>query len=100
MTNPQDPNPMEVAALAALCHAADVVATFGVQHARRDDPHRFQTLGAEFDGGKARRALVLDYLAGGQIRVSQRFTGTREGAEHAVEVFSTLVQGPVDGDTH
>jgi hypothetical protein len=86
----------EAAALAALCHAADIVATCGAQYARKDDPHRYALLPREFDGGKARRRLVLDYLARGQIRITLLFIGTQGGEERVAELFSTLVQGPVD----
>lgn len=87
---------LEAAALAALCHSAEIVATFGAQFARADDPHRYASLPREFDGGKARRRLALDYLADGKIRVTLLFIGTQGGEERVAELFSTLVQGPVD----
>lgn len=79
---------------AAFCFAAHLVVADGVEHARRDDPHRFASLPREFDGGKARVRLVADYLAGGQIRISTQLCGTAGGDEKVVELFSTLVQGP------
>lgn len=91
---------LEAAAVATLCQAAEIVATCGAQYARADDPHRFASLPREFDGGKARRRLVLDYLAGGQIRIMLLFIGTQGGEERVAELFSTLVQGPVPEGSH
>lgn len=86
---------LENVAVATLCQAAEIVMTCGAQYARADDPHRFASLPREFDGGKARRRLVLDYLAGGQIRIALQFIGTQGGEERAAELFTTIVQGPV-----
>ena len=81
---------------AALCFAAELVIADGAAHARQDDPHRFATLAREFDDGKARRRLVVDYLAGGQVRISTLLHGTERGEPKVVELFSTVVQGPAD----
>lgn len=85
---------VEEAAVNALCHAAELVIEAGAEFARADDPHRFATLPREFDGGKARRRLVLDYLAEGRIRVALQLIGTQGGEERAAELFATTVQGP------
>lgn len=87
---------LEAAAVATLCQAADVVITCGAQYARADDPHRFASLPREFDGGMARRRLVLDYLAGGQVRIAMQLIGKQGGEERVAELFATTVQGPVD----
>lgn len=82
--------------LTAFCSTAEIVIADGIEHARADDPHRLATLHAEFDQGKARRRLQLDYLGGGQIRITQLLLGTYNGEPKVIELFSTLVQGPHD----
>lgn len=84
-------------AMAAFCRLAEVVITEGICDARADDPHRFATVPAEFDQGRAMRRLAVDYLAGGQVRVALQLLGSQRGAPHAVEMFSITVQGPVAG---
>jgi hypothetical protein len=100
MTNPKDSSLVDAAIAAnphaALCFAAELVIADGVAHARVDDPHRFLTLAREFDDGKALRRLVVDYLAGGQVRISTQLHGTERGEPKVVELFSTLIQGPAD----
>lgn len=86
---------MQTSPTAALCALADVVIGEGAELARQDDPHRFGTLAREFDGGTARRRLVMDYQPGGLIRIALELHGTRDAAPHLVELFSTTVQGPV-----
>jgi|GEM_PF-4832355 len=85
-------------ALAALCASAEVVIAEGLAFARSDDPHRFASLPRDFDGGKARRRLVLDYLPAGRVRVALQLIGTQAGQERAAEVFATVLQGPIDPD--
>ena len=87
-------------AVAAFCESAQYIIADGVEHARQDDPHRFATLPAEFDNGKAMRRLVVDYLSGGRIRIAQQFVGTKGGEEKVVELFSTMVQGPTYEGAH
>ena len=89
---------IEAAAVDGLCHAADAVIACGVQFARSDDPHLVASLPREFDDGKARRRLVLDYLPGGQIRIALQFTGTLDGEARVAELFAFTVQGPIAGD--
>lgn len=89
---------IEAAAVDALCHAADAAIAAGVQYARVDDPHKVASLPREFDGGMARRRLVLDYLDGGRIRIALQFTGTKDGEDRVAELFSFTVQGPIAGD--
>lgn len=77
--------------------SAEAIIDDGLQHARDDDPHRFATIGREFDGGKAVRRLVVDYLPDDRMRIAMVFIGTQGGEEKVVEVFSTTVQGPHSG---
>lgn len=79
-----------------LCSAADLCITQGLAHARADDPHAFVTLHRQFEDGKARRRMVIDYLGAGRVRVALELHGTHAGKAHAVEVFATIVQGPID----
>lgn len=88
------------AAYNALLEAAETITTEGVEHARRDDPHRFSTLPGEFDDGKARRRLVIDYLGEGKVAVGLEFVGTREGEPIALQVFGTVLQGPDQATAH
>lgn len=87
-------------AYSALLHAADFIVSEGIEHARRDDPHRFATVAAEFDGGKAVRQLAITYKNGGQIEVQQLLIGTKGGEEKVVALFTTTLQGKVEGSTH
>lgn len=104
MTTPQHPTSteadIEANPLAAFCFSASLVIQDGIEHARKDDPHRLAALPKEFDGGKARFRLVADYLANGQIRIATEAFGTKDGEEYAVELFSTLVQGPTGTKGH
>ena len=84
-------------AVNALCNSAEATISYGVEFARADDPHRFATLPSAFDGGKARRRLVLDYLDGGQVRIALQFLGMQAGEERVAEVFAFTVQGPTQG---
>lgn len=77
--------------------SAEAIIYDGLQHARKDDPHRFRTMGREFDGGKALRRLQVDYLSDDRMRIALVFIGAQDGQEKAVEVFSTTVQGPRSG---
>jgi len=77
--------------------AAEAIIDDGLAHARADDPHRFATLGQEFDGGRALRQLRVDYLPENRMRIALVFVGTREGEAHEVEVFGTTVQGACAG---
>lgn len=83
--------------LPAFFASAEAIIDDGLQHARDDDPHRFATIGREFDGGKALRRLAVDYLPDERMRISMVFIGTQGGEEKVVEVFSTTVQGPRAG---
>lgn len=95
------PDEIEAAAVDALCHAADAVIACGVQFARVDDPHRVASLSHEFDGGQARRRLVIDYLPGGKVRISLQFIGTLDGEDRAAHLFAFTAQGPVsDAEAH
>lgn len=78
--------------LAAFLEGAKAIIVDGVAHSRADDPHKFATLVADFDAA-ARRRLVVDYLAGGQIRIALELSDETR----TVEVFATTVQGgPTD----
>ncbi|MEO8022095.1 hypothetical protein [Polaromonas sp.] len=83
--------------LEAFFTSAEAIIDDGLHHARQDDPHRFHTVGREFDGGKARRQLTVDYLPEGRMRLALVFIGTRAGEDRAVEMFATTVQGPQPG---
>lgn len=99
MTNEHHPVtalPIEVH-LEAFFASAEAIIDDGLQHARQDDPHRYRTMGREFDGGKALRRLQVDYLSGDRMRIALVFIGTKGGEELAIEVFSTIVQGPHSG---
>lgn len=80
--------------LAAFFPAAEAIIDNGLAYAREDDPHRFATLGREFDGGRALRRLTVDYLPEDRMRIALVFIGTNDGEEKEVEVFSATVQGP------
>jgi len=77
--------------------SAEALITDGVSHSREDDPHRFKTLGREFDGGKAMRRLTVDYLANDRMRIALSFVGTEDGEAKEVQVFAFTVQGPHQG---
>lgn len=87
-------------AYASLMHAADFIVSEGIEHARRDDPHRFATLAAEFDGGKAVRQLAITYKNGGQVEVQQLLIGTKGGEDKVVALFTTTLQGPATEGAH
>lgn len=82
-------------AIQILLEAADAVIADGVSHSRSDDPHRFATLHKEFDDGRARRRLVIDYAGSGTVRVSFHLSGTQQGEPIVCEVFGLNLQGPV-----
>ncbi|MGX5650199.1 hypothetical protein ACWKW4_08085 [Hydrogenophaga borbori] len=84
-------------ALPAFFASAEAIIDDGLAHARADDPHRFATLGKEFDGGRALRQLRVDYLPENRMRIALVFVGTRESKAHEVEVFGTTVQGETAG---
>lgn len=84
-------------ALSAFFASAEAIIDDGLAHCRADDPHRFATLGREFDDGRALRQLRVDYLPDERRRVSLVFIGTEDGEEKVVEVFSTTVQGEFAG---
>lgn len=83
-----------------MCKAAALVVVEGMEFARKDDPHRFATLPRDFDDGQACQRLALDYLPGGQVQVTLTLTGTHAGEAREIEVFRTMVQGPVDTEAH
>jgi hypothetical protein len=87
-------------AYSSLLHAADFIVAEGIERSRRDDPHRLATLPSEFDGGKAVRQLAITYMNGGKVQVQQLLIGTKGGEEKVVAVFTTTLQGKVDGATH
>lgn len=87
-------------AYSSLMHAAQYIVAEGIEHARRDDPHRFATLPGEFDGGKAVRQLAITFKNGGQVEVQQLLIGTKGGEEKVIALFTTTLQGPVEGGTH
>lgn len=78
-----------------LADAADLAIASGIQHARADDPHRLASIRRDFDAGKARPRLVMDYLPAGRVRLALEFHGTQGGEPRALEVFATILQGPV-----
>lgn len=86
--------------LAAFFPAADAIIDNGLDFARQDDPHRFATLGREFDDGRALRRLVVDYMPDDRMRIALVFIGTEGGEEKMVEVFSTTVQAARAGGVH
>lgn len=89
---PETPSTLDNAIFAALCQAADAAIDAGLAYARADDPHRFATLGRQFDAGRAAKRLVLEYLPGDRVRVVLRLDGRHAGEPAAVEVFSTTLQ--------
>jgi hypothetical protein len=87
--------------IAEFCECAELIINEGLRRARSDDPHRFNTLHTEFDQGKARRQLAVDYLAGGHLRIALVLIGMSGGEEKIVQLFETIVQGPpATGATH
>lgn len=83
--------------MAMFFASAEAIIYDGMIHARQDDPHRFKTIGREFDNGKALRRLTVDYLQGDRMRIALVFIGTHGGQEKVIELFSTTVQGPHTG---
>ncbi|MBL0919367.1 MAG: hypothetical protein IBJ14_11735 [Hydrogenophaga sp.] len=83
--------------LFAFFTSAETIIDDGLAYARVDDPHRFATVGEQFDDGKARRQLVVDYMTDGRARVSLLLVGAKAGEEVAIEMFATTVQGPSVG---
>jgi len=86
--------------IATFCQAADIIISEGANYARRDDPHAFGAVARGFDDGRAAFRLVLELLPAGRRRIALQLTGTQGGQERALELFSTLVQGPVDESSH
>jgi hypothetical protein len=80
--------------ITVFCQSAEFIINDGLAFARVDDPNQFHAVHKHFDQGKARRRLVVDYLAGGQLRIALVLIGTRDGEERIVQMFETLVQGP------
>lgn len=74
--------------------AAAAIVDEGVAFARQDDPHRFNALKGEFDGGKAVPCLVVEGFGLPEQRIAVRFVGARDGQEKVVEVFSFSVRMP------
>lgn len=74
--------------------AAAAIVDEGVAFARQDDPHRFASLKAEFDGGKAVPCLVIEGFGLPEQRIAVRFVGARDGQEKVVELFSFSVRMP------
>jgi hypothetical protein len=95
MNQPQQVPPLG-AVVEAFCSAAEYIVNDGMRFARDDDPHRYATLPREFDDGRAVRRLQLDYISGGRIRIALLLIGTSGGEPKTIEVFSTMVQGPVN----
>ena len=87
-------------AYSSLMHAANYIVAEGIEHARKDDPHRFSTLPAEFDDGQAMRQLVIMFKNGGKVEVQQLLIGTKGGEQKVIVLFGTTLQGPVDEATH
>lgn len=85
------------AILGALLDAGELVIGDGIDFARQDDPHRLATLHREFDGGKARRQLRIDYMADGIVSVSLVLLGTKQDEPFEVALFTTIAQGPLSG---
>ena len=79
-------------AYGVLLNAARLIAEEGCQHARHDDPHRFATLAAAFDDGKAVPRLQITFLPAGRFEVSHVLTGTKGGQETAVAIFTTTLR--------
>lgn len=77
--------------LAAFCASAEAIIADGVEHARADDPHKFNTLVGAFDQSEVRRRLVIDYLPGGQVRIALQL----DDADRTIEVFATTAR-PID----
>ena len=92
------PQDFDAPIFAALGQAADAAIDAGLAFAYADDPHRFSTVAQEFDDGRAVRRLVLEYLAGGRVRVVLRLDGRKAGDLHTVELFSTTLQSNGGGD--
>lgn len=94
MTKNTDPTKTFADHMAGFFTGAEAIISDGLHHAREDDPHRFHAVAKEFDGGKARRQLIVDYLAEGRARVSLLLIGTKGGEEMVIEMFATTVQSP------
>ena len=81
-------------ALNHLIRAAEAAIAGGLAFARRDDPHRYSTLGKDFDLGQALPRLTVDFLPNGQVSVGLVLHGLKAGQPHDVGVFCTTLQGP------
>ena len=84
-------------ALPAFFASAEAIIDDGLTRCRADDPHRFATLGREFDDGRALRQLRVDYLVDERMRIFLVFFGTEDGEEKVVELFRTTVQAARPG---
>lgn len=94
--NPKIPLDAEASIFEVLCQVADAAVGAGLVYAQADDPHRFATVAQEFDEGRAVRRLVLEYQAGGRVRVALRLDGLQQGEPHSVEVFAHTMEGESD----
>lgn len=91
-------NTTDTAALDALIAAAAGWLDYCAAHARRDDPHRWATLAAEFDGKRAVTSVSVRGIGSATIVIEACLAGERNGEPHFVALDSLAVRCPADVD--
>lgn len=86
----------ETPALDALIAAAADWLTYCAARARRDDPHRWATLAAEFDGKRAVTDVSVRGVGAATITVEACLAGERNGEPHTVALYTLSVRCPAD----
>ena len=80
-----------------LLEAADNIISEGLSFSRRDDPHRYGGLAAQFDDRTARPRLTIEFVSEDQVAVGLELVGQQDGSPIALQVFGTLLRKPADG---
>jgi hypothetical protein len=83
-------------ALDALIAAAADWLNYCAAHARRDDPHRWSTLAAEFDGKRAMTEVSVRGIGSATITIEACLAGERNGEPHTVALDTLTVRCPAD----
>lgn len=86
------------ALLDALIAAAADWLNYCAARARRDDPHRWAALAAEFDGKRAMTEVSVRGIGSATIVIEARLAGERNGEPHFVALDSLAVRCPADVD--
>lgn len=84
------------ALLDALIAAAADWLNYCAARARRDDPHRWATLAAEFDGKRAVTDVSVRGVGAATITVEACLAGERNGEPHTVALHTLTVRCPAD----